>query len=361
MKARLILSDGTIFTGNSFGAENPIIGEVVFNTGMTGYQEVLTDPSYFGQIVCMTYPIQGNYGINDKDFESHQPWVSGFIVREWCHQPSNWRCQHSLNFYLQQKGITGIYGIDTRRLTRILRGKGVMGGAIVPGDDADLTPYWDQIASYAIVDAVDAVSCRQPVIYPAQTKKLYKVALLDYGRKENIVRSLTSRGCEVIQLPATTAAKDILKGGYDGIMLSNGPGDPVENTQIITELQTLMQSGMPIFGICLGHQLLALAAGAKTEKLKYGHRGANHPVKDLRLDRTFITSQNHGYAVVADSVTPQMGQVTHINLNDNTVEGIKYQNIPVFSVQYHPEACPGPADNAYLFDRFIEMMRGGKR
>jgi carbamoyl-phosphate synthase small subunit len=235
-----------------------------------------------------------------------------------------------------------------------------MGGAIVPGENINPADWLEKLRGFAISQAVETVTCAAPETFPAEGERRFSVALLDYGCKQNIIRSLTSRGCEVTRMPADITAKALLEGGFDGVMLSNGPGDPAENKGIITELQTLMRSGMPIFGICLGHQLLALAAGAKTDKLKYGHRGANHPVKDLRQGRTYITSQNHGYAVLADTVPPEMGEITHINLNDGTVEGIRYNGLPVFSVQYHPEACPGPADNAYLFDRFIELMKGGK-
>jgi carbamoyl-phosphate synthase small subunit len=348
--AILTLEDGTRFAGKSFGAKTDIAGEVVFNTGMTGYQEVLTDPSYCGQIVTMTYPLIGNYGVNATDPESARPQVSGFIVREVCEQPSNWRSQGALSEYLEQNGICGLSGIDTRALTRIIREKGTMRGIITQGE-----PTQEQIGhmkGFAFEMPVDAVTCKEKYQYCDGD---LKVAVLDFGLKRNIIRSLKKRGCAVTVYPARTRADEILIGGYDGIMLTNGPGDPKDNAEVIGNLKQLIGQ-KPIFGICLGHQLLALAMGADTEKLKYGHRGANHPVKDLGKDRVYITSQNHGYTIVENSL-PGGIAVTHRNWNDGTIEGVRYDDCDMFTVQFHPEASPGPEDTAYLFDEFISRMR----
>lgn len=362
-KAYLLLADGTLFEGKAAGYEGRSIGEVVFNTGMVGYQEVLTDPSYYGQTVCMTYPLIGNYGINLEDDESHKSWVSGYIMREMCEYPSNFRCKMTLDAYLKEQKIVAITGIDTRRLTRILRSSGVMNGVIYTEgyepDDAVI----QQMKEYVVKDAVKAVTLHKAKVYPAEGVQKYRIALMDFGVKYNIVRELCARGCEVTVLPGEVAPEEILNGGYDGIMLSNGPGDPAENTQIVENLKTLIESDMPIFGICLGHQLMALAIGAKTEKMRFGHRGVNHPVKDLDTGRTYITSQNHGYAVVGDTVDPNVARICFVNLNDGTVEGLAHVNRPIFTVQYHPEVCPGPQDTSYLFDRFLENIdkhKGGQ-
>ncbi len=355
-KAYLLLADGTLFQGESVGAEGTSTAEIVFNTGMAGYQEVLTDPSYYGQTVCMTYPLIGNYGLNAEDFESRKCWVSGFIMREACRYPSNWRQDRSIDEYLKAQNIVGLAGIDTRRLTRILRNSGVMNGILYSEgyepDEAAIAA----MKAYTVTDAVRSVTIDRPEVYAADGEQNYRVALFDFGVKRNIIRELCARGCEVTVLPALTAPQEVLCGGYDGIMLSNGPGDPAENVEIIGNLKQLISSGIPIFGICLGHQLMSLAIGAKTEKLKYGHRGVNHPVKDLEQDRTYITSQNHGYAVVADTVDPAIARVSHINLNDNTCEGVEHIHAPIFTVQYHPEVHPGPQDTGYLFDQFIARM-----
>lgn len=355
-KAYLLLADGTLFKGVSVGAEGASIAEIVFNTGMAGYQEVLTDPSYYGQSVCMTYPLIGNYGLNAEDFESRKSWVSGFIMREACAYPSNWRCDRSLDAYLKKEGIVGLAGIDTRRLTRILRKIGVMNGIIYSEGFEPDEAMLAEMKAYKVTGAVKAVTIDKPEIYPAATEYKYRVALLDFGVKRNIQRELCARGCEVTMFPAYTRPEEIINGGYDGIMLSNGPGDPSENTEIIENLKVLTASGIPIFGICLGHQLLALSIGAKTRKMRFGHRGINHPVKDLANDRTYITSQNHGYAVISESVDPQIARVSHININDGSCEGIEHLYAPVFTVQYHPEVKPGPQDTAYLFDQFISRM-----
>ena len=360
-KAFLLLADGTLFTGHAVGAEGCAIGEVVFNTGMAGYQEVLTDPSYYGQTVCMTYPLIGNYGINFEDYESRKSWVSGFIMRELCEYPSNWRCKLTLDAYLKRQNVVGLAGIDTRTLTRRIRNAGVMNGLIyTEGYEPDAAKI-EEMKAYVIRGAVKAVTCAEPIVYPSDTGEVrLRVALYDFGVKYNIERELCRRGCEVTVVPAFTSPEELLAGSFDGVMLSNGPGDPAENTGIIANLKRLMDSGIPIFGICLGHQLLSLAVGAKTEKLRYGHRGVNHPVKDLDTGRTYITSQNHGYAVVGGTVPEGLARVRYVNLNDGTVEGLEYQNRPVFTVQYHPEVCPGPMDTAYLFDRFVGNMEQAK-
>lgn len=353
MKAFLLLEDGTVFEGNSFGMEGKVVGEVVFNTGMTGYQEVLTDPSYCGQIVCMTYPLIGNYGVNFEDIESLKPQVKGFIVRELCSTPSNWRSIETLNEYLKRNEIIGLEGIDTRALTIILREKGTMKGIIVTGEElSNIEEELCSVRDFTITNPVLQVTTPDIKHYEG---KGYKIALLDYGLKQNIVRSLQKRGCEVYVFPCTATAEEVLAIEPDGIMLSNGPGDPKDCQFQIENIKKLIGS-KPIFGICLGHQLTALANGANTEKLKYGHRGCNHPVKDLEKDMTYITSQNHGYTIVEGSLNKETMQVSHINMNDGTIEGIKYKNAPLFTVQFHPEASPGPGDTAYLFDEFINMI-----
>lgn len=354
--AWLVLADGQVFRGKSFGVEGTVIGEVVFTTGMTGYQETLTDPSYFGQIVTQTFPLIGNYGVNSQDFESTQSYVSGYIVREWCNAPSNFRSEDSIDHFLKRHNIIGLWGIDTRRLTRSLREAGVMNGAITTEDPAPkLDKLLADIRAYAVVNAVAAVTSAEAHTYtPEQVK--YRVVLLDFGYKRYIRKSLMNRGCEVIVMPAGTTAEEIKAVAPDGIMLSNGPGDPAENTQIIENLREISKLGIPMFGICLGHQLMALAMGAKTEKLKYGHRGANQPVIDLVSGKTYVTSQNHGYAVVAESLDPSVGTVSHINANDKTCEGIRYTAVNAFTVQFHPEAHGGPLDTAYLFDEFTSRM-----
>ena len=381
MKAILALADGTFFEGEQFGATGETVGEVVFNTSMTGYQEVLTDPSYKGQIVTMTYPLIGNYGCNEADVESIGPQVEGFVVREYSAYHSNWRSKWSLDSYLAEHDIIGIQGIDTRALTRRLRVHGVMNGCL---STEDLNPEslvtkakaWHGLVGW---DLVQRVTC--PSSYAWQNSRQspanagfqlsvtgykknllnenlltdnYKVIALDFGIKYNILRQLTEHGCEVQVVPARTSAEEILAAEPDGIFLSNGPGDPMPVDYAIQTIQTLIGK-KPLFGICLGHQLLGLALGGKTFKLKFGHRGANQPVKYLETDRVEITSQNHGFCVDIDSL-PNSVDVTHINLNDDTLEGIQHREYPIFSVQYHPEASPGPHDASYLFSRFTEMM-----
>lgn len=353
MKAYLALEDGTLFEGEGFGATGSVYGEVVFNTGMTGYQEVLTDPSYCGQIVTMTYPLIGNYGINFDDIESIKPQVKGFIIRERCKTPSNWRSIEDLNDYLQRNNIIAIEGIDTRALTRILRDNGTMKGVISTEKDFEFVKHIEKIKAYSIKNAVDEVTTDKIEHFEG---KGFKVAMLDLGLKNNIVRSLQKRDCEVTVFPSKASVEEILSINPDGIMLSNGPGDPKD---CVTEINTIKEliGKKPIFGICLGHQLTALANDANTEKLKYGHRGCNHPVKDLEKDKTYITSQNHGYTIVEESLNPETMEVSHRNMNDGTIEGIRYRNAPVFTVQFHPEASPGPADTGYLFDEFMDLMR----
>ncbi len=351
-KGYLILQDGQVFEGVRFGAETDTVGELVFTTGMCGYVETLTDPSYAGQIVMQTYPLIGNYGIIREDFEG-ACCVKGYVVREYCDTPSNFRTDCDLDAYLKEQSVPGLCGVDTRELTRIIREHGVMNAAICDEIPADLTP----IKTYAITGVVEAVSCKEPTVHPAEGEERFRVSLLDYGAKRNIVRELQKRGCTVTVLPASTSAEDVLAADPDGIMLSNGPGDPAENVYQIEQIRKLL-GRVPMFGICLGHQLTALAVGGSTYKLKYGHRGVNQPVRDVEGVRTYITSQNHGYAV--DSDTVKLGKVRFVNANDGTCEGIDYPELKAFTVQFHPEACTGPKDTSFLFDRFVELMKGGR-
>ncbi len=355
----LLLSDGQIFEGFGFGAEGTVIGEVVFTTGLTGYQETLTDPSYYGQLVTQTFPLIGNYGVNGEDSESDAPYLSGYIVREWCNAPSNFRSEGDIDSYLKKHGIVGIHSIDTRRLTRMIRETGVMNGAIttcdIKNDNDAKQDLLKKINAYTIRDAVKTVTCDKSRIYGTGSCK-HKVVLFDFGYKRNIRQELVRRGCEVTVVPAYTTASEVRALDPDGIMFSNGPGDPTENTTVIENIREIQKLGYPIFGICLGHQLMALANGGRTEKLKYGHRGANQPVIDLESGLTYVTSQNHGYAVVGESISGDIGTVSHINANDRTCEGIKYKNTDAVTVQFHPEAHGGPLDTAYLFDEFIARM-----
>ena len=357
MKAYLILEDGTVFEGTSIGSSREVISEIVFNTSMTGYLEVLTDPSYAGQAVVMTYPLIGNYGICREDMESRQAWPDGYIVRELSRIPSNFRSGDTIDHFLKEQDIPGISGIDTRALTKILREKGTMNGMITTNGAYDLEEVKEKIRQYTVKGVVLKTSVKKPYVLPGDGKK---VALLDCGAKDNIARNLNKRGCEVTVYPADTPAEEILKTNPDGIMLSNGPGEPAETVGIIEEVRKLYESSVPIFAICLGHQLMALATGAKTYKLKYGHRGGNHPVKDLETGRVYITSQNHGYAVDEESLDPSVAVPAFVNVNDKTNEGLKYVGKNIFTVQYHPEACPGPLDSGYLFDRFMRMMEEGR-
>ena len=385
MKAFLILEDGTVFEGIQIGASKEIISEIVFNTSMAGYLEVLTDPSYAGQAVCMTYPLIGNYGICKEDMEAERPWPDGLIVREVSRNHSNFRSNGSIQDFLVQHDVPGIAGIDTRALTKILREKGTMNGCITSNENYDLQELIDKMKAYTTGKVVEKVSCSQkyevkasssleengPISgmtrytgekekKPSIVKQLNgtgkKVALLDLGAKDNIAQSLSKRGCFVTVYPALTSADEIITDAPDGIMLSNGPGDPKECTSIISEIKKLYNSDIPIFAICLGHQLMALATGADTYKLKYGHRGGNHPVKDLSTGKVYISSQNHGYVVDTENLDAAIAIPAFINVNDGTNEGLMYQGKNIFTVQFHPEACPGPQDSDYLFDRFIEMM-----
>lgn len=354
-KGYILLENGTLFEGYSFGAEGEEFAEIVFNTGMTGYQEILTDPSYCGQAVVMTYPLIGNYGINEEDEESYKPHVKAFIVRESCDYPSNWRNLMSLKQYLFKHGIIAIEGIDTRSLTKIIREKGTMRCFISSKSSCGIKEKIDMLKKWRLSNPVDIVTHKDVKNFYNNENKI-NVALIDYGMKYNIVRSLVSRGCNVTVFPSFSSAEHILSYNPDGIMLSNGPGDPKDCSYCIEQLKKLMGK-KPIFGICLGHQLMALAAGADTGKLKYGHRGSNHPVKDIRKDKTYITSQNHGYAVLYENIDNEFMEVTHKNMNDGTIEGIRYKKINAFSVQFHPEASPGPMDTSYLFDEFINLIR----
>ena len=401
MKAFLILEDGTVFTGTSFGAAKEVISEIVFNTSMAGYPEVLTDPSYAGQAVCMTYPLIGNYGVCLEDMESVRPWPDALIVRETCHVPSNFRSDESLDAFMKKYDIPGISGIDTRALTKLLREIGTMNGMVTTDEHYDLQIILPQLKKYTCGKVVEKVTCKEKYTVPG-AKDLsengpisghaffdsneyekyqdgdrsckekrpslvrnlngqgLKIGLLDVGLKENIVRSLSMRGCDVTVYPAWTPAAEILADQPDGIMISNGPGDPKECTSIIAEVRKLYESNVPIFAICLGHQLMALATGSDTFKLKYGHRGGNHPVKDLTTGRVYISSQNHGYAVDESSVDPAIAEPLFVNVNDGTNEGLVYKGKNIFTVQFHPEACPGPQDSGYLFDRFLENIKEGR-
>ena len=356
MKAFLILEDGTVFTGTSIGSTRDMISEIVFNTSMTGYLEVLTDPSYAGQAVVMTYPLIGNYGIT-PDMESLKAWPDGYIVRELSRMPSNFRCEGTIQDFLKKYDIPGIAGVDTRALTKILREKGTMNGMITTNENYDLDEVISKLKNYKVEGVVSKVTCEEKYVLEGKGKK---VALLDLGAKKNIAKSLNDRGCEVTVYPADTTADEIIASNPDGIMLSNGPGDPAECTSIIKEIKKLYETGIPIFAICLGHQLMALATGGTTYKLKYGHRGGNHPVKDLQTGRVYISSQNHGYVVDEDKIDPNVAVPAFKNVNDGTNEGLAYVGKNIFTVQFHPEACPGPQDSGYLFDRFLEMMGGEK-
>ena len=360
MKATLILANGAVFHGRAIGAMEDRVCEMVFNTSMTGYQEILTDPSYAGQGVVMSYPLIGNYGVNGEDNESFRPWAEAFVVRHLSPMGSNFRCEDSLGNYLRANHIVGVEDVDTRALTKILRSQGTMNGMITCAEHFNVNEVMKKLAAYRVSGTVERVTCAEKWTLPAGGEQKFRVALMDYGMKRNMAQCLAKRGCEVTVFPAHTTAADILNGGFDGVMLSNGPGDPADNVDIIREVKSLYDSDVPIFAVCLGHQLLALATGAKTHKMTFGHRGGNHPVKDLDAGRCFITSQNHGYVVDADSVDPAVAQVSHINVNDNTVEGLKYKRPRCFTVQFHPEASPGPEDTEYLFDRFIASMGGDR-
>ena len=354
MRAKLVLEDGTIFEGQAFGATGHSSGEVVFNTSMTGYQEILTDPSYCGQIITMTYPLIGNYGINDQDFEAKQSFDKGFIVKENCTTPSNWRSRRKLEQFLEDQGVIGLAGIDTRALTKKLRNYGTMGGYLTT-DDVPRDELLQLAKKAPIVEGSELV----PMVTPKTNYHIpgagHRVVLMDFGAKDNIARCLNKHKCDVIGVPATTSAKEIMALNPSGIMLSNGPGDPKDVPYVVETVRQLMDK-VPIFGICLGHQILGLALGGETYKLKFGHRGANHPVKDFITGRVYITSQNHGYAIEETSLSAADVMVSQRNLHDFTVEGLQHLHLPLFSVQYHPEASPGPWDTENLFHKFIINM-----
>ncbi len=347
-KAYLVLADGSVLEGFSFGHESACVGELVFTTNMCGYIETLTDPSYYGQIVIQTFPLIGNYGVIPSDFEGNCA-LKGYVVREYCETPSNFRAETTLDAFLKERGIPGIYGIDTRALTRRIREHGVINACIVQSLPVNET----EIREFAVRNALASVSCTSPQFFPSEQERFH-VVLMDFGAKRNIIRELNERGCSVTAVPYDTPAETVLSLRPDGIMLSNGPGDPSENTEVIKEIRKLFGT-VPMFGICLGHQLAALAAGADTYKMKFGHRGANQPVHDLKDDRTYITTQNHGYAVDPDSLKGK-GEIRLINANDGSCEGIDYPDRRCFTVQFHPEACAGPKDTEFLFQRFIRMM-----
>ena len=368
MKAVLLLEDGSVFEGDSFGAVGQKCGEVVFNTSMTGYQEILTDPSYNEQIITMTYPLIGNYGTNKSDWESRKVFASGFIVKENCEYPSNWRNKDSLSDYLESNNVIGLEGIDTRTLVKHIRTEGAMRG-IISSTDLDSSNLKKRLESYPGLvgrDIVKDVTVKKPYSWNKAVidvlngkkqapEKKYKIVVFDFGVKHNILRLLCSSGCDVEVVPANMSAMEVLKKKPDGVLLSNGPGDPSAVTYAVETVKSLLGK-VPVLGICLGHQILALALGGKTYKLKFGHRGANHPVKNLQTGKIEITSQNHGFCVDMDSLNNKDIELTHLNLNDNTVEGIRCKNFAAFSVQYHPEASPGPHDSSYLFETFIELM-----
>jgi carbamoyl-phosphate synthase small subunit len=354
-----MLEDGRHFRGRSWGAEGEVCGEMVFNTSMSGYQEVLTDPSYAGQIVCMTYPLIGNYGVTEKDAESSRPWVEGFVVREASRMASNWRAEETLDAYLKRWNIVAIDHIDTRALVRHIRDKGAMRACLstVDLDEASLLEKAVRSPAMENRELASVVTCRERYEFAAVGEERFHVVCYDFGVKTNSLRELAQAGCRVTVVPAGTPAAEVLAMQPDGIFLSNGPGDPASMTAVLEEVRRAANSGVPTFGICFGHQLLGRAFGGTTYKLPFGHRGGNQPVKDLLKGSVEITSHNHGFAVQADSLPPEI-EVTHINLNDNCVEGMRHKTLPVFSVQYHPEAAPGPHDAAHHFHRFIELMEG---
>ena len=356
--AYLVLENGVSFQGEFFGKEGNITGEIVFTTGMTGYLETLTDQSYYGQIVLQTFPLIGNYGVIPSDFESAKVGAGAYIVKYPCHDPSNFRSEGDLDTFLLRQGIVGLCGVDTRALTRIIREHGVMNGKITT--EAPAAIDLEEVRAYKIEDAVRKVSVKERQYFRSSKPAAYTVALLDFGVKENIKRELLARNCNVWVLPCDTDSDEITDLAPDGIVLSNGPGDPADNREIIETIGKLLHTGIPIFGICLGHQLLALANDFRTHKLKYGHRGANQPVKCTENGRVYITSQNHGYAVTNESINTQIAEEWFVNSNDGTCEGLRYKGVPAFSVQFHPEASPGPHDTAFLFDHFVESMEEHK-
>jgi carbamoyl-phosphate synthase small subunit len=356
-KAILVLEDGRTFNGASFGAEGETFGEVVFNTSMSGYQEILTDPSYAGQIVCMTYPMIGNYGVNTEDVESRRPWVEGFIVREASPIASNWRSTETLDSYLKRNNIVGIEHIDTRALVRHIRDKGAMRSALSTVDLDAESLLQKVLASPPMEnrELASVVTVTEGFDYPAATDAGRHIVAYDFGVKTNSLREFSKIGCRVTVVPADTPADEVLALKPDGIFLSNGPGDPASMTAVVNEIRKLTESNVPMFGICLGHQILGQVFGGKTYKLKFGHRGGNQPIKNLDTGKIEIASHNHGFAVDGGSL-PDDVEVTHVNLNDDTVAGLRHKSLPIFSVQYHPESAPGPHDSEYLFKQFVELM-----
>lgn len=355
--AILVLEDGRTFRGRSFGAEGETFGEIVFNTAMTGYQEILTDPSYAGQIVCMTYPLIGNYGVNSQDVESRRPWVEGFVVREVSRFVSHWRATETLDSYLRRYNIVGIEHIDTRALVRHIRDKGAMRAGIstIDTDEKSLLEKVRNSPEMLNRELASFVTTDQIYEFPAEGEERFHVVALDFGVKTNSLRELSKRGCRITVVPANMSAEAILSLNPDGIFLSNGPGDPASMKTTVEEIRKLVTAKKPMFGICLGHQIIGQMFGGKTYKLKFGHRGANQPIMDLTTRKVEIASHNHGFAVSAESL-PDEVEVTHINLNDQTVAGLRHKHLPIFSVQYHPESSPGPHDSKYLFDHFIKLM-----
>ena len=360
--ALLVLEDGRSFRGRSWGAEGEVCGEMVFNTSMSGYQEVLTDPSYAGQIVCMTYPLIGNYGVNKADEESSRPWVEGFVVREASRTASNWRAEETLDAYLKRWNIVAIEHVDTRALVRHIRDRGAMRACLssIDLDEASLLEKALRSAPMENRELASAVTCAEPYEVPAEGEERFHVVCYDFGVKMNSLREFARLGCRVTVVPASMPAAEVLRLRPDGIFLSNGPGDPASMTKVVEEIRRVVESGVPTFGICFGHQLLGRAFGGTTYKLRFGHRGGNQPVKDKLTGTVEITSHNHGFAVQAESLPPEV-EVTHINLNDNYVEGMRHRRLPVFSVQYHPEAALGPHDAAHHFRRFIELMEQAQK
>jgi carbamoyl-phosphate synthase small subunit len=360
-KAILVLEDGRTFRGASFGAEGETFGEMVFNTSMSGYQEILTDPSYAGQIVCMTYPLIGNYGVNEEDTESRRPWVEGFVVREASRVASNWRSTETLDSYLKRHKIVGIEHIDTRALVRHIRDKGAMRAAIstVDLDEKSLLEKVLNSPEMNNRELASAVTIEESFDYPATAEEKFHIVAYDFGVKTNSLREFSKFGCKITVVPAETPADEVLKMKPDGIFLSNGPGDPASMKTVVAEIKKLTEQNVPMFGICLGHQILGQVFGGKTYKLKFGHRGGNQPIMDLTTGKVEIASHNHGFAVEAHTL-PETVEVTHVNLNDQTVAGLQHKTLPIFSVQYHPESAPGPHDSEYLFRRFIELMENSK-
>lgn len=356
MKAFLALQNGTVFEGESIGASGETIGEIVFTTGMSGYQEVLTDASFAGQIITMTYPLIGNYGINSFDSEADKPVCKGFVVHELCTEPNNFRTEETLDTFLKKNNIIGIQGIDTRKLTKIIRSIGAMNGIISTDSNFKIEDHIEKINAYFVDHPVNDVTTKTILTQKPQKPIGLRVVIMDFGVKNNIINSLLKRGCETVTVPAYTSYEGIMALKPDGIMLTNGPGNPKDCMDFAPTIRKLFDSNIPMFAICLGHQLLLLALGGNTVKMKFGHHGGNHPVKDVAKDRVYITSQNHGYAVEADTIS-NFATITHINMNDNTIEGIKYNDKPITSVQFHPEACPGPQDTDYLFDEFIDTLK----